>query len=574
MRRGFEEEPIVVESNVTVGVACRLGNVELTQQLLHAGYGAFPDDRSWWPIHEAAYGLHLECCKVLVDSGRCNVNAEAHDSVTPLMLVCRMSYRHDEALEVARYLLDNGANPNSRTLDEMTPLIQAIKSKNTALALLLIDRGANPFDVWYDGWSALHESADTKDLVVMRRLINLGADIFAVDTNKHTALMVAVQENFYPGVKLLLEVAGDKAAELADISVENGLTCIMAAADAGFEDILSLLISHGADCNKTQHPIWGDDGSRIHAIAAAALNNHPKCVELLIPHVNKEMLKETEVDPVSAAAYSGSYESICLLLDAGFSTEVPMCSCEPVGMIIPYLRPLFSRRYHTPLREAVRKGYTSIVERLLKAGAKMTYVKDCFSPFLFAFRNRIDPVILYKFLENDVDINAMSIERTCDVPDALVSALGTCNRRQLFLLLSCGLDPALKNWCKCKNGYSLMYDVMQTTYVTDVDKLIKLLVFFSPGIPNCCNQVTEIIGAQPKVPELLHLSRLAVRKCFRTSKLLHGRFLDDLPIPKSLRDYMTFQSIPKELLPEICWHINISTYDESSLNLIIYCLYC
>lgn len=37
----------------------------------------------------------------------------------------------------------------------------------------------------------------------------------------------------------------------------------------------------------------------------------------------------------------------------------------------------------------------------------MTYVKDCFSPFLFAFRNRIDPVILYKFLENDVDINAM-----------------------------------------------------------------------------------------------------------------------------------------------------------------------
>ncbi|EJD74411.1 hypothetical protein LOAG_18271 [Loa loa] len=545
----FEEESIVVESNVTVGVACRLGNVELTRQLLYAGYGAFPDDRSWWPIHEAAYGLHLECCKVLVESGRCDVNAQAHDSVTPLMLVCRMSWRHDEALEVARYLLDNGANPNSRTLDEMTPLIQAIKSKNTALALLLIDRGASPLDVWYDGWSALHESADTKDLVMMRRLINLGADIFAVDTKRHTALMVAVQENFYSGVKLLLKVAGDRAAELADISVENGLTCVMAAADAGFENILQLLINYGADCNITQHPIWGDDGSRIHAIAAAALNNHPKCVELLIPHVNKEILKQTEVDPVSAAAYSGSYESICLLLDAGFSTEVPMCSCEPVGMIIPYLRPLFSRRYHTPLREAVRKGYTSIVEILLKAGAKMTYIKNCFSPFLFSFRNRIDPVILYKFLENDVDINAMSIERTCDVPDALVSALGTCNRRQLLLLLSCGLDPALKNWCKCKNGYSLMYDVMQTTYVADVNKLMKLLLLFSPNIPSCCNEVAEVVGVQPKIPELLHLCRLAVRKCFSTSKLLHGRFLNNLPIPKSLRDYMTFQPIPEELLP-------------------------
>lgn len=47
----------------------------------------------------------------------------------------------------------------------MTPLIQAIKSKNTALALLLIDKGASPLDVWYDGWSPLHESADTKDIV-------------------------------------------------------------------------------------------------------------------------------------------------------------------------------------------------------------------------------------------------------------------------------------------------------------------------------------------------------------------------------------------------------------------------
>lgn len=44
-----------------------------------------------------------------------------------------------------------------------------------------------------------------------------------------------------------------------------------------------------------------------------------------------------------------------------------------------------------------------------------------------------------------------------------------------------------------------MYDVMQTTYVTDVDKLMKLLVLFSPGVPNCCNEVMEVVGAQAKV---------------------------------------------------------------------------
>lgn len=48
----------------------------------------------------------------------------------------------------------------------------------------------------------------------MRRLISLGVDIFAVDTNNHTALMVAVQENFLPGVKLLLKVAGGTVASV------------------------------------------------------------------------------------------------------------------------------------------------------------------------------------------------------------------------------------------------------------------------------------------------------------------------------------------------------------------------
>ncbi|VDN07929.1 unnamed protein product [Thelazia callipaeda] len=543
------EEAITVESSVTIGVACRLGNVELTRQLLLTGHRLFPDDRCWWPLHEAAYGLHLDCCKVLIDSGLCNVNAQAHDSVTPLMLVCRSTARCNEALKVARYLLDNGADPNLTTLDEMTPLIQAIKSKNRRLASLLIERGANPLAVWYDGWSALHESANVHDLIMMRQLINLGADVFAVDTHKHTPLMVAVQENFFEGTKLLLKAAAERAAELANIPISQGLTCVMAAADGGFVDILRLLINYGANCNITRHPMWDDDDSHLHPIAAAALKNHLECVDLLIPHVNKEILKRTEVDPVSAAAYSGSYECLCLLLDAGFSTEVPMRSCEQVGMIIPYLRPIFSRQYHTALREAVRKGFTSIVKKLIEAGAKMIYVETCFSPFLFSFRNRIDPAILYLFLENDVDINAMSVERLCDVPDALVCALGSFNRRQLLLLLRCGLDPSLKNWCRCRNGYSLLYDVMQTTYVENIDKLMKLLVLFSPGIPSCCDEVAQIVGTSPEVPSLLHLCRLTVRKFFSTSKLLLGRFLDDIVVPYNLKDYMTFRFIPEDLLP-------------------------
>lgn len=68
-----------------------------------------------------------------------------------------------------------GADPNIRTLDEMTPLIQAIKSSNTVLAHLLIDRGADPFATWYDGWTALHEAANSHNLVLISNIFcNLG----------------------------------------------------------------------------------------------------------------------------------------------------------------------------------------------------------------------------------------------------------------------------------------------------------------------------------------------------------------------------------------------------------------
>lgn len=60
---------LIVESNLTIGVACRIGNAELTWHMVQAGHGAYPDCRNWWPIHEAANGLHLECCKVLIESG-------------------------------------------------------------------------------------------------------------------------------------------------------------------------------------------------------------------------------------------------------------------------------------------------------------------------------------------------------------------------------------------------------------------------------------------------------------------------------------------------------------------------
>lgn len=535
-----------VAHTVTVGVACRLGHTELVRQLLVAGHGTFPDDRNWWPIHEAAYGLHYECCKLLIEVGHADVNARAHDGVTPLILVCRRDHNHQKAYEIARLLLQSGADPNLCSLDEMTPLIQAIKSKNRKLIDLLLDSGANPKQKWYNGWSTLHEAANSHDVITMKRLLELGVDLHAVDDDRHSVLFVAVQEGYLPCVELALSAAGNRDAELANKRLSDGCSCVMVAATEGYYNILCELIAHGADCNLTVQPVWGAAGGGVHALAAAAQRNFWRCVEVLLPHVDRRVVENTELDPMSAAAFCGSTESIRMMLDYGFSTEVPTIAPSTM-IIVPYLQPVFIRGFHTPLREAVRKGHSDAVKVLIKAGAKMTYKSHCYSPFLFSFRNRLDPSIMRCFLEHDVDINSVCEGSVCKVPDALLAILGTENRKKLLQLLKCGLKPSLKEWCSCSNktGYSLLYDVKQASYITDFTDLIKLLSVFSPYIPSCCSEVAKAIGCEPQIASLQHLCRLAIRDSMRPSQLLNERWLDGLPgLPKPIKKYLSFSPMP------------------------------
>uniref|UniRef100_A0A915BBM2 SOCS box domain-containing protein n=1 Tax=Parascaris univalens TaxID=6257 RepID=A0A915BBM2_PARUN len=535
-----------IAHTVTVGVACRLGHVELTRQLLLAGHGVFPDDRRWWPIHEAAYGLHYECCQMLIEIGHADVNARAHDGVTPLLLVCRRDREVDEAFRIAKLLLQNGADPNLCSLDEMTPLIQAIKSKNRQLIDLLLDSGADPNQKWYNRWTALHETANSHDERTMQRLLEMGQDVFAIDDDGHSVLFVAVQEGYMPCVELVLDAAKDRAAELANKRLPDGCSCVMVAVSEGLWRILSKLINHGADCNLTIQPVWGAAGGGLHALAVAAQHNYWKCVEILLPHVDRQILATTDLDPMSAAAFRGSVGSISRLLAAGYSTEV-RTDAPMTTVIIPYLQPLFQRAYHTPLREAVRKDHLDAVQMLIGAGAKMMYDSDCYSPFLFSFRNRLNPEIMRCFLENDVDLDIRSRGTLSNVPDALLAVLGTENRRKLLVLLKCGLKPYLQYWCACSNpvGYSLVRDVSQSAYVQDFKELMKLISIFSPYIPSCCPEVADAVGCRPQIGSLTHLCRLALRSYFRPSQLLDERWLDSLPnLPQCIQRYLTFQPLP------------------------------
>ena len=69
-----------------------------------------------------------------------SVNHEAGDGETPMSAAAQ-----DKRLEVARFLLEKGADVNHQShLGGNTPLMEAAKSGNVEMAKLLLEQGADP----------------------------------------------------------------------------------------------------------------------------------------------------------------------------------------------------------------------------------------------------------------------------------------------------------------------------------------------------------------------------------------------------------------------------------------------
>lgn len=64
------------------------------------------------------------------------------------------------ALEIAKVLLDAGADPNARVVDEATPLMIAAYGGRLDLARLLVAAGAEPAACKADGTTALSLARD------------------------------------------------------------------------------------------------------------------------------------------------------------------------------------------------------------------------------------------------------------------------------------------------------------------------------------------------------------------------------------------------------------------------------
>jgi hypothetical protein len=135
-------------------------------------------------LHATAQGCCLDVVKLLLGYKRKpNINARNKDNKTPLHYAAECSN-----MEIARLLLEYGADPHAKDKYGATPLHYAASA---SVAKLLIERGVDPNVVDNNGETPLHYAARSCRIDVMRALIEHGADINVKNNNGETPLDVA-----------------------------------------------------------------------------------------------------------------------------------------------------------------------------------------------------------------------------------------------------------------------------------------------------------------------------------------------------------------------------------------------
>ncbi|CAL8085284.1 unnamed protein product [Calicophoron daubneyi] len=400
------------------------------------------------PLHIAAHYGNVNVARPLIDRGA-DVNFQAKNNITPLHIAAKWG-----RLEMVQLLLSHGALVDCRTRDGLTPLHCAARSGYADLCSLLIDASANPSAKTRNGLTPLHMAAQGNHEEVAKILIMRGASVEDKTGDMLTPLHVAAHCGNREVAKILLDNQSEvnaralngftplhiackkqklSVAELllmygaqVDVITESGLSPLHVAAFIGSPEIVQRLLDHGAVVDQATMRCET-------ALHLAARNRQVDVARVLLQHrATVDAKAKDDQTPLHMAVLSGSIEMITLLLSAGADPNLP------------------TRDAYTTMHIAAKEGHQDVIRLLLDAGASASArTKKGFTPLHLAAKRGRVKAARQLIQAQPKDVNAFGQN---DLTPLHV-ATHYNHLRVVELLLDSGAEVG----CRAGNGYTPLH---------------------------------------------------------------------------------------------------------------------
>ncbi|CAG8002970.1 unnamed protein product [Penicillium salamii] len=368
------------------------GNLSAVEEMLEnkadIEIGGVEEDTLYWctkPLIHCAYLNELEGIRVLL---RYSPDIDCcWGQRTPLWIAVNRGN-----IEIAKLLLESGANPNLNPQGLDMILLRAVEHPTVELVKLLLDYGADieqedNSSAWRS--TALARVAGTSNTDILRHLLERQpkVDVGHIGKNSQSPLHVAAQSGQTMNLRILLQQGSDPNAWSDDDS--------WLPLHASFEstDIIKLLLAQG--CNINAKSAWGS------ILNLAVFNEQIDSVELLLEQNPKPDLEledpsvaffdesDKGVAPLAMACAKNNAKIVRLLIEAGADTHhrtrfgtlpldiaVASDAMSALKVLLEYRVSVnhLDNDHNTVLHRITKSTPRAIVRQLVNSGASVTAV--------------------------------------------------------------------------------------------------------------------------------------------------------------------------------------------------------
>jgi len=203
------------------------------------------------------------------------------------------------------YLLEHGADVNTRFGDGYTPLISAVRFGFDKIAVYLIEHKADVNLADSSQWTPVMYAAWNDDADMVRALAKRGAKLDTSGPDGMNALSIAAQNSKLKSAAVLIETGAD----VNHVAGNGGYTPLMLAATAASLETVDLLLKHGAKVNAR-------NSGGITALMIVAANNESKIATALLAAGADVTAKSDDGRTALSIAQSNNSDALVKLLQA------------------------------------------------------------------------------------------------------------------------------------------------------------------------------------------------------------------------------------------------------------------